>query len=150
MKNAMTQVNRRIVGRLEKGDDLHFALKEIFDKNNISAGEIRGLGATTFLAVTEYDMKAGKYKEPLVRDDAAEILMLYGNVSLLDGEVFAHLHITASYFDSGEVKMIAGHVSKATLFALEYVIDVYDDLELVRESDEPTGLKLWGDVKVKS
>jgi len=147
MRHHESKSQRRIVGRLEKGDDLAGALVEICRAHNVNAGEIRALGAVSYLEVTEYDTQAGKYRPPLVRQGDAEILMLYGNLSEKDGELFAHLHVTASYFENGRPALIAGHVNKATVFACEYVIDAFDDLELVRAPDTPTGLMLWDEVK---
>ena len=143
MRSAESTKSRKIVGRLEKGDELVSAIVRVAKEHNVKAGEIRALGATTYLETTEYDTEAQVYREALVRDGDCEILMLYGNLSDRDGELFAHLHMTGSFFENGEPKLFGGHVSKATVFACEYVIEVHDDIEMTRVLDKPTGLALW-------
>ena len=149
MRYAVSSPNRRIIGRLEKGDDLVSTLVQLCRKENITAGEIRGLGAVTDLFVTEYDVGHQVYRDPIHRKEASEILTLYGNVSEKDGELFAHLHISASFMEDSKSHLIAGHLTRATVFACEFVIDVFDDVSLVRNPDEPTGLFLWSEVKEK-
>ncbi len=137
------------MGRFEKGDSLPDTLLAFCKENNISAGEFRAMGAVTDLAVTEWDVEASVYREPLLRKEPSEILLLYGNISQRDDDLFAHLHISASYFEDDRTTMIAGHLVKATVFACEFVLDAYDDLDLVRVTDEPTGLFLWDEIKRK-
>lgn len=147
MRSAQSDQVRTIVGRLEKGDKLPDALIAVCQKHNIHAGEIRAIGAVTDLSVTEYDIEARKYRAPLVREPASEILMLYGNLSKKESELFAHLHITASYFEDNQTRIIAGHLASATVFACEYVIKSFDDLELERKPDEATDLMLWDKIE---
>jgi predicted DNA-binding protein with PD1-like motif len=149
MRFAQTNNHRRFMGRFEKGDSLPQALIDFCQANDIAAGEFRAMGAVTDLAVTEWDVDASEYREPLTRKEPSEILLLYGNISLRDGDIFPHLHISASYFKDGHTTMIAGHLAKATVFACEFVLDAYDDLDLVRVADEATGLFLWGEMNRK-
>lgn len=150
MKHAHSEAGRKIVGRLEKGDRLPDALLEVCREHNITAGEIRALGAVTDLQVTEYDVVNQQYRDPIGRKEASEILLLYGNLSYKYDDLFAHLHITASFLEDGATKIIAGHLVSAEVFACEYVIDSFDDLHLERENDEPTKLMLWNDIKKKA
>jgi predicted DNA-binding protein with PD1-like motif len=85
----------------------------------------------------------------LTREEPSEILLLYGNISRRDDDLFAHLHISASYFENGRTTMIAGHLVSASVFACEFVLDAYDDLNPVRTFDEPTQLFLWDEIKSK-
>jgi len=143
MRDAQSKVSRRIVGRLDKGVDLAGGLIEVCKKHGVQAGEVRALGALTHLEVTEWDLDSDSYRAPIVRKDPCEILVLYGNFSLKQGELFPHLHISASYFEDGRTVLIAGHLAKGTVFACEYVIEAFDDLRLERKPDESTGLWLW-------
>ena len=147
MQNLESRKGRWLVGKLERGDDLMGALVEVCRSHRIQAAEIRALGVVTNLAVTEYDIEAGRYREAIVRKEACEILQLYGNLSLREEELFAHLHITASYFENGVCVLMAGHLVAAEVFACEFFIDSLDDVSLVRQLDGPTGLWLWEDLK---
>ncbi len=149
MRFAQTDNHRRLMGRFEKGDALPQALLDFCKGNDIGAGEFRAIGAVTDLSVTEWDVEKSVYREPLTRKEPSEILLLYGNISKRDDDLFAHLHISASYFEDGRICLIAGHLVKATVFACEFVLDAYDDLNLVRVADKPTGLFLWDEVNRK-
>ena len=146
MKTCEISVTRRIVGRLDRGDELPAALLAVCNAHNVRAGEIRAIGALEYAEVTEYDPEAQDYLPPLAHEGACEILQLAGNVSERDGETFLHLHITGSHIDKndpGHTKMIAGHLVSGKVFACEFVIECWDDAELVRRQDKATGLMLW-------
>jgi len=141
--------SRRIVGRLNQGDSVIPALLDVCLQHNISAGEIRGIGAVVNPVVSEWDRVGHHYIDPVRRDGFAEVLSLLGNVSLIEGQTILHLHLNASYIENGKVHPIAGHLIGAEVFALEFVIEAFDDLELVRVMDDATGLALWQKVSKK-
>jgi len=62
-----------------------------------------------------------------------------GNISILDGDPFAHTHAVLSRPD-GEA--VAGHLDSASVWAGELHVRAFED-SLVREHDEPTDLDLW-------
>jgi uncharacterized protein len=149
MKTGESTSKRRVVGRLEKGDDLAGAIIEVCRFHRITAGEIRALGAVKKLQVTEWDLEKSEYRPALICNRPCEILMLYGNISRKGEEIFPHLHITASYIEKGRPVLVAGHLIKAEVFACEFVIEAFDDLTLLRQPDEPTGLMLWDQIRKK-
>jgi uncharacterized protein len=134
---------RHIVGRLDRYDKLPDALLRAAEALGVKAGRVHAIGGVTKLAVTEFDLEAGVYKEPLRRDGMTEVLSLEGNLSLKDGALFGHLHINACYHEGQEVRMLSGHLVEAEVFVCEFHITAYDDLALIRERDEATGLPLW-------
>jgi len=139
---------RRIIGRLEMGEELHAGLLEAARKHGVLAGTVTAIGAVSRLEVSEYEQSAGRYAEPIVRQGDAEILNLGGNFSYKDGELFLHAHILTSYItpqgrDAGAVSILGGHLVSAAVFACEYIIEALDDVELTRGLHEPTGLQLW-------
>lgn len=149
MKIVESHSSRRFVGRLQHGDHLPDALIDLCESHHIEAAEVRALGAVMDLQVTEYDVDRREYRTPIERKGASEILMVYGNVSRREGRLFAHLHISASFFENGRPALIAGHLVRAKVFACEFVIVALDDVSLDRQPDEPTGLWLWDDVRKK-
>ena len=67
-----------------------------------------------------------------------ELTSLMGNISIVDGEVFIHLHITATDTD---FNMIGGHLDSAIVSATaELFIDVYEG-RIERIFDPDTGLR---------
>jgi uncharacterized protein len=143
MKTWEPESVRTIVGRLERGDDLIEALYEAARKHGVNFGEIHALGAVTDLEVTEWDAGNNSYRPPIRREELSEVLMLYGNLSEKDGKPFWHLHVSAGYLDGGKSSIIAGHLVRAKVFALEFVLTSYQGILLNRSLDEKTGLYLW-------
>ena len=68
--------------------------------------------------------------------------MCMGNISLKDGEVFVHAHITLA---DHEGKCHGGHLMPDTnIFAAEYYVQELVGEKLERKHDPETGLSLWG------
>lgn len=143
MRAETSRRTRTIVGRLERGDTLPDALLAVAKKHGVTAARVEAIGGVTALQVTEFDPDAGAYKPPLHRAGMTEVLGLAGNLSLRDGELFGHLHLTACWHENGETKMIAGHLVSAEVFVCEFHLTVYEDLNLLREVEPKTGLALW-------
>jgi uncharacterized protein len=143
MKCFESKSQRMLIGRLERGDDVVDSLLNLSQTHRWKTAEIKALGAVTDLEVTEWDPDKKVYREPVRRAELSEVLMLYGNLSQRDGNPFWHLHINACHHENGRTELIAGHLVKAKVFALEFVAQSFDDLELKRNFDEKTGLALW-------
>ena len=133
---------RILMGRLPKGCDLLAELSGICQENRISLGEVRALGAVERARIGYYDMQSRQYRW-LELEQEMEILSLVGNVSLKDGEVFVHAHITLG---DEKGRAFGGHLAEGSkVFACEYAIWEYTSpTKLERVWDEPTGLYLWG------
>ncbi len=131
-----------MMGRLPKGCDLLDELTRICRDNQVTLGEVRAIGAVERAKIGYYDMQSRRYSW-LELEQELEILSLAGNVSLKDGEVFVHAHITLGD-DKGRAH--GGHLAEGTtVFACEYLVREYlSDTPLRRLWDEPTGLYLWG------
>jgi predicted DNA-binding protein with PD1-like motif len=129
---------REFVVRLDHGADWREELEALAADEDLAAAWFLGMGAVQDAELWYYDQddfeyKAARFEEPL------EVAACVGNISLLDGEPFAHTHATLSR-RSGQA--LAGHLDRATVFAGEvYVREL--DTSLVREHDEATDLDLW-------
>ncbi|MDP8254259.1 MAG: DNA-binding protein [Candidatus Alcyoniella australis] len=145
---------RRIIGRLETGDDLRAGIIQQAKLHNVTAGTVTAIGALSRLEVSEYHQDKRRYTYPIKREAAVEVLNLTGNLTLRDEELVLHAHIVASYTDedellSGTVHFIGGHVVAGTVYALEFEIQAMDDVLLHRGMHGPTGLTLWDRVERK-
>lgn len=132
-----------ITGRLEKGDKLPDALLEVCKSKGIKAGWIFAIGAVSKISVMTYEQEKKLYTAPIEKAGDYEILSLMGNVSLLEGKEFLHLHVVSAEIKDEGTDILAGHLVGADVFALEFVILPIEGVQLRREFDELTGLKLW-------
>lgn len=134
----MKQVHQ---GRLPVGVDLLEGLKEYCTEKGITKGMVRGIGAVSQAHIGYYDQVKQTYFSKVFAEEM-EILSLKGNVSLKDGEVFNHVHLTLSRTD---YSVIGGHVMPdTTVFVCEFEIIEFDgEKQYIREFDKETGLGLW-------
>jgi uncharacterized protein len=126
--------------RLERGDDVYDTLSAFVVDRGIRAASVSALGAVTRASLRYYDQAARRYEDFLI-DEPLEVVSAVGNVSLLDGSPFLHLHAALSAADG---RAFGGHVRTGTVaFALEATIAVLEGEPPVRRPDAATGLTLW-------
>ncbi|MDD7304974.1 MAG: DUF296 domain-containing protein [Peptoniphilaceae bacterium] len=128
----------KIVIRLLKGDKLVESLHEVFDKEDIKAGSITGLGAVNKLDIGFFNPSTKSYK-PIIFEENMEVTNLVGNVSRKDGEVYTHLHIVCGREDASTV---SGHLNEAWIsLTAEIFVDVLDG-EIGRKFDSDLGINI--------
>jgi predicted DNA-binding protein with PD1-like motif len=129
---------REYVARLEHGADWRGQIESFAETEGIDAAFFLSLGAVSDARVLFYDQDDQEYY-PVEFDEPLEVTSAIGNISHLEGERFAHTHVTLSRPDG---TMVGGHLDSATVFAGElYVREL--DTHLEREHDEVTDLDLW-------
>ncbi len=127
--------------RLNYGEDLYDGLAAFAKERGIRAAAVNCLGAVRRASLRYYDQEAREYRD-FVLDEHLEVVAGVGNVSLLDGEPFLHLHAALADADG---RAFGGHVNAGTeVFALEATIWELTGDPPVRTSDDCTGLTLWG------
>ncbi|QSG01349.1 PPC domain-containing DNA-binding protein [Natranaeroarchaeum sulfidigenes] len=123
---------------LDHGADWREEIESLASEVDADAAWFTALGAIQDAEVWFYDQETTEY-EPVSFDEPLEVAGCVGNVSLLDGERFAHTHAVLSR-PSGEA--LAGHLDAATVWAGEVYMRTFEE-SLVREHDERTDLDLW-------
>lgn len=126
------------VARLETGADWRTEIESLAAAVDAEAAWFSALGAVQDAEIWFYDQDSLTY-EPVTFDEPLEVASCVGNVSLLEGERFAHTHAVLSRPD-GET--LAGHLNAATVFAGEVYLRAFEQ-PLERAHDETTDLDLW-------
>lgn len=128
-----------IFARLDRGEEILEQLKILALQENIKLASVRGLGA-----VDEFTV--GVFKTDRKQYDANsftgyfEIVSLTGTITTMDGEYYAHLHMSAGN-EKGEV--FGGHLNRAMISATcELVIQVVDGT-VERRFDPEIGLNVF-------
>ena len=128
-----------IFARLDRGEEILEQLKILALQENIKLASVRGLGA-----VDEFTV--GVFKTDRKQYDANsftgyfEIVSLTGTITTMDGEYYAHLHMSAGN-EKGEV--FGGHLNRAMISATcELVIQVVDGT-VERRYDPEIGLNVF-------
>ena len=127
----------RYVVRLDPGEEIIGSLIGFCSENKIESGRVMGIGAIRQTRIGYINLESKDYIFRQFIGDY-ELTSLMGNISIVDGEVFIHLHITATDTD---FNMIGGHLDSAIVSATaEIFIDVYNE-RFVRIFDPDTGLR---------
>lgn len=131
--------NHAIIARIDKGEEVLDKLKEIALKENIKLASVSALGATNDFTVGVFKTDEKKYYANAFKGDF-EIVSLTGTINTMDGEFYAHIHMSAGN-DKGQV--FGGHLNRAIVSATcEVVINLIDG-EVDRYFDEEIGLNLY-------
>jgi len=126
------------LARLETGADWRAEIEELAADVDADAAWFAAMGAVQDAELWFYDQESCEYQS-MTFDEPLEVASCVGNVSLLDGDRFAHTHAVLSR-PSGQA--LAGHLDAGTVWAGEVYLRAFED-ELEREYDETTELDLW-------
>ena len=133
-----------IIARIDKGEEILEQLKAIAITENIKLASINALGAINDFTVGVYKTDEKKYYSNSFKG-YYEITSLTGTINTMDGEYYAHLHLSAGD-EKGEV--FGGHLNRAVVSATcELVITVIDG-KVDRVYDEETGRLFYKGNKV--
>ncbi|MCW4049799.1 MAG: DNA-binding protein [Candidatus Bathyarchaeota archaeon] len=137
---------RVVVARLKPGSDLYASLQQVVEEKGIKAAVIlSGVGLLgeagirncrtlpEEFPITDVNRSYMYFEKPL------EIIGLSGNVSVAEGKPLVHVHLTLSYVEDDEIKVIGGHlIEGCTVFGFAEVFLLELQGELVKGFDEET------------
>ena len=139
----LVKEGRRLIGRFESGDDLLEVLTGLCRRENIRLGTFEIIGAVKNAKLGYFDQQEKKYTGCVELDKKLEINACLGNISIKDGEIFCHAHITLADWEG---RAFGGHLMPGTIvFAAEFYIEELLGAEMVRSLDPKTGLPLWSE-----
>ena len=124
--------------RLDAGEKIVESLRSLCEQDKITAGFLNGLGAVSEAEIGWFDRDAKDYRVLRVQEPC-EIVSLYGNISLLNGQPFLHCHIALG---GGAFGIRGGHLREAVVsVTCEITLTRFFD-EIERKKDAATGLYL--------
>ena len=130
---------KTIIARIDKGEEILTQLKNIALKEEIKLASVRALGATDDFTVGVFKVDEKKYYANHFTGDF-ESVSLTGTISTMNGEYYAHLHMSAG---DEQGRVFGGHLNEAIISATcEMVIEVIDG-QVDRIHDESVGLNLF-------
>jgi hypothetical protein len=138
MHHREVETEAEYIARMETGNDWREEIETLADEREVDAGWFNAMGAVRDAEVWFYDQREKEYYS-VEFDEPLEVAACVGNVSLLDGERFAHTHAVLSR-ESGQA--LAGHLDSGRVFAGEVYMRAFSE-PLVRTPHERTDLDLW-------
>ena len=102
-----------IVVRIDKGEEIVQTILKICKKEEITLASIQALGAVGEFEVGLFQTKEKKYQSKVYTGDF-EIVSLTGNITLKEGEIYHHLHMSAADKNN---QVYGGHLNRAIVSA---------------------------------
>lgn len=132
---------RRLLARLEHGAEIMGQITSIIREKDIRAGHLSVIGALEQAEIGYYDQQTHRYQGIKI-NEPVELASCSGNISLLEGRPFAHVHAVLSGMKG---TVWAGHLTSGRIFAAELYIQELTGEDLIRSADSVTGLNLWSE-----
>ena len=131
--------NDTIVVRMDRGEEVQEQLRKVAEAENIRLAEISALGGTDDFTVGVYDLAEKQYHTSRFQG-AFEIVSLTGTINTMNGEYYAHLHLSAG---NGKGEVFGGHLYRAVIsLTCEMVVRVIDGT-VDRALSEELGINLF-------
>src|SRR5690606_26366301 len=143
MMTFESRKSRRVIVRLDRGEELCASLEALAKREGISAAWVRGIGSLEWIELDRHDQARRKAEPPQRFETPADLLSLEGNLAMQDGAPRARLHATLARRTDNGVDVIGGRVREGGVFSCELVIEHFADLVLARAHDTGTGLDLF-------
>lgn len=125
--------------RLDPGDDIHDTLQQFCADQGIDNAQVQGIGSVESPSLAHYTMETKQFTDQQL-PGVYEITALLGNIALVEGKPFAHLHVTVS---DPQMMVRAGHLVKGACSAtLELFVTSYP-AHHTKAQDDRIGLKVW-------
>ena len=128
-----------IVARFDRGEEILESLKALALKENVRLASVSALGAVDDFTVGVYRVGEKKYYANHF-EGAFEIVSLTGTISTMNGEYYAHLHMSAGN-EAGQV--FGGHLNRAVVSATCEMVVQISEGQVERAFDEASGLNLF-------
>ena len=113
----------QIVIRMDRGEEIYEQLKQVALKENIKLAQVSALGATDDFEVGVFDTKEKVFCPNHFQGDY-EIVSLTGTINTMNGEYYAHVHMSAGGMDG---RVVGGHLKWAKIsVTCEMVVTVID------------------------
>jgi len=137
VKNTQTTIQKTIIARCERGEDLHACLSRLVQENNVRSGCFQVIGAVSRAKLGVFEH--GRY-EWMEHDGTLEISSCTGNVSVKEGRPFVHCH---AVFTDEKGTVLGGHLGEGCIVepTAEIHLQVMEG-EIGRCMDPETGLWL--------
>jgi predicted DNA-binding protein with PD1-like motif len=138
---------RVIVARVKPGSDLLRSLQKVVAEERVTSGVIlSGVGLLKQARLRNCKSLPKKYpitdanRTFLSFEKPLEILSISGNVTLTEGELLIHAHLTLSSVEGKEIAVIGGHlIEGCVIFGFsEFAIMELEVIEMAKRFDEET------------
>ena len=130
--------NNAIVLRVDRGEEILEQLKAVCLKENVKLASVSGIGAINDLTSGVWDVERKEYYSNHFTG-VYEVANLVGTITTMNGEYYAHIHISAG---DAQGHVVGGHLNRAVVSATSEIVLHLIDGTVEREFSPEVGLNL--------
>ena len=130
--------NNAIVLRIDRGEEILEQLKAVCLKENVKLASVSGIGAINDLTSGVWDVERKEYYSNHFTG-VYEVANLVGTITTMNGEYYAHIHISAG---DAQGHVVGGHLNRAVVSATSEIVLHLIDGTVEREFSPEVGLNL--------
>ena len=127
-----------IVLRVDRGEEILEQLKAVCLKENVKLASVSGIGAINDLTSGVWDVERKEYFSNHFTG-VYEVANLVGTITTMNGEYYAHIHISAG---DAQGHVVGGHLNRAVVSATTEIVLHLIDGTVEREFSPEVGLNL--------
>ena len=127
-----------IVLRVDRGEEILEQLKAVCLKENVKLASVRGIGAINDITSVVWDVERKEYFSNHFTG-VYEVANLVGTITTMNGEYYAHIHISAG---DAQGHVVGGHLNRAVVSATSEIVLHLIDGTVEREFSPEVGLNL--------
>lgn len=130
---------RRLVGQIQEGEDVVETLEELCRENDVRAGQIRLFGTLSSVELMRFEAEAQDYVTAHRGEGEYTLSTATGNVSRMGDQVVVRLEGVLSARGPAGPQLLTGQLRRAEAVACEFVIEIFEDLEIERRLESDSG-----------
>ena len=131
--------NDKIFVQLDRGDWIHKSIAEVIEKESLSSGWIKGIGAVEGMELGYFDYPTRTYKNKIFSGEY-ELINYDGNITISDGKPFIHAH---AIFGDENYQVVGGHLYDAQISAVGEFVILPGEIKINRKLDNNLKLTKW-------
>lgn len=134
---------RHLIGCLDRGAELLTALADLCREHGVHAGEIRARGVLSSLELRTYDMRGRVWEQERRFAKPCTLIELTATVGECDGHPTIDAGCLVARAGDNGIELLGGSLARAEVFAVDFVVEVFEDAVSARLLDPATGLRSW-------
>lgn len=125
--------------RVDRGEEIHEQLKKVCLQENVKLASVTGIGAVNDVVAGVWDVEKKQYFSNHFHG-VYEVTNITGTITTMNGEYYAHLHITIG---DSEGHAVGGHMNSAVVSATSEIVLQLIDGTVERQYNDDVGLNLF-------
>jgi predicted DNA-binding protein with PD1-like motif len=138
MMFEISEKSRRAVGSMARGTELISALTLLCEDKDIRAGEFRAVGTFSEVELSRFNPSSRAIEHTYSGSGSMEIVSAHGQIGQMGNELAIRLQVSLLVDSPLGPQLACGLVQRAIIEDLEFVCDIFMDLEIQRRINPET------------